>query len=257
MNSSLNKKKYLLVNKRNAVILFFLFIIFFLLIFFYFNKSNIEFYTKKYITYLSDKYEYELKSFEVNGLNLVNINEIENVIKPYYSQSIFLLPLNRIAKSIKENPWIKNIDISTNFKNILYININEYIPFAIYKFNNNNYYITNEGKIIDLVRKEIILTNEYIIFSGKLSNIHADSFIEMIKENNFFLIEKVINANFVAQRRWDLSLENGIILKLSEKTPSTSLQNYIKLRKNLNNIELQSIKEIDLRDFQKAIIKFK
>ena len=80
--------------------------------------------------------------------------------------------------------------------------------------------------------------------------------IEIIKENSFFLIEKIINANFIAERRWDLILENGVILKLSEKNPRVSLQNYIKLRKNLNNNELQSIKVIDLRDFQKAIIRF-
>ena len=71
------------------------------------------------------------------------------------------------------------------------------------------------------------------------------------------MIENIIKANFVGERRWDLILGNGIILKLSEENPSTSIQNYFNLRKNLNNNELISIKEIDLRDFHKAIIKFK
>ena len=70
-------------------------------------------------------------------------------------------------------------------------------------------------------------------------------------------LDKIRYANYIGERRWNLILDNGIILKLSEKNPKASLQNYSKLRKHLNNIELNSIKAIDLIDFQKAVIQFR
>ena len=257
MNVSLNKKKFLIINKKNFLFFFIISCIFFLLILFYYNLTKIEYYTKKYINIFSNKFDYQLTSLEVVGLKIVNFKEIENIIKPYYNKSIFLLPLKEISNSIREKSWIKNVNIATNFKDVLHINVEEYNPIAIYSFNNNNYYINKKGKIIDFVRADIVLKNEFIIFTGNLSNIHAESLLKILKLNSLFLIENIIKANFVGERRWDLILGNGIILKLSEENPSTSIQNYFNLRKNLNNNELISIKEIDLRDFHKAIIKFK
>ena len=72
-----------------------------------------------------------------------------------------------------------------------------------------------------------------------------------------FFLDKIRNAKYIGKRRWNLILDNGILLKLSEKNPKESLQNYSKLRKNLNNNELNSIKAIDLIDFQKAVIQFR
>ena len=46
-------------------------------------------------------------------------------------------------------------------------------------------------------------------------------------------------------------------LKLEEKNPILSIKNYLKLKKNLSKDQINNIKVIDLRNFQKAIIEFK
>ena len=76
-------------------------------------------------------------------------------------------------------------------------------------------------------------------------------------QSDLIFLDKIRNAKYIGKRRWNLILDNGILLKLSEKNPKASLENYSKLRKNLNNKELNSIKAIDLIDFQKAVIQFR
>ena len=255
MSRNLNRKKFTIFNQKNflfAVIIIPLFLIFFV---FYLNFN--ENYIIKYVNFFSNKFDYQLKFYEVNGSEVVKLNEIEKIIKPYLNSSIFLLPLNDISKKIRENPWIKNMNISTNYKDMLIINISEFVPIGVFLFNETFYYFNNNGKIIDLLDEDLGLHNELIVFSGQLSNIKAISLLEILNESDIIFLEKIINAKYTGKRRWNLILDNGILLKLSEKNPKASLENYSKLRKNLNNNEVKSIKAIDLVDFQKAIIQFR
>ena len=67
----------------------------------------------------------------------------------------------------------------------------------------------------------------------------------------------VKKAYFINKRRWDLLLDNEITLNLSEKNIEGSIVNYIKLIDKFNKNEINSIKNIDLRNNEKAIISFK
>ena len=48
-----------------------------------------------------------------------------------------MLPLDQINDSIKENNWVKEIYLNTNYKDTLFIRIEEYKPIGIYFFNFN------------------------------------------------------------------------------------------------------------------------
>jgi len=257
MSRYLNRKKLRIFNQKIFLYTVIIISLFFLFLTFYFNFNKFENYIIKYVNIFSNKFDYELRFFEVNGINLVKSSEIEKIIKPYLNSSIFLIPLNDISKKIKENPWIKSINISTNYKDLLIININEFNPVGVFLFNDNFFYFNDNGIIIDFLDESLILNDEFIIFSGQLSNINAISLLEILNQSDLIFLDKIRNAKYIGKRRWNLILDNGILLKLSEKDPKASLQNYSKLRKNLNNIELNSIKAIDLIDFQRAVIQFR
>ena len=64
-------------------------------------------------------------------------------------------------------------------------------------------------------------------------------------------------AYYINERRWNVKLQNNILLNLSEINIEESFKNYIKLIKKINNSDIISIKSIDLRDRKKAIMSFK
>ena len=70
-------------------------------------------------------------------------------------------------------------------------------------------------------------------------------------------VNMIKEAYYINERRWDVKLHNNILLNLSELNLEESLKNYIKLIKKINNSDIITIKSIDLRDNEKAIISFK
>ena len=215
MNQLLNKKKFQIINRRNFIYIILLTTIL-LIFFFYQNLSGVKSELIKLVNNFSSNFNYKLDSLEVHGLETVEVHEIEKIVNPYLQESIFLLPLSDIAKTMKENPWINRVDLSTNFKNLLIVIIEEYKAIGLYEFNNEKYFFNIEGKIIDIENNTVNQKEDLITFSGSMSNKKAFSLIKIINKNTYFDNEKITNAIFVNQRRWNIILNNGIVLKLSD-----------------------------------------
>ena len=176
-------------------------------------------------------------------------------MKKYYKYSIFLLPLDKISEEIRENNWIKNVKLSTNYKDTLYIDLEEYKALGIYRFNKKDFYFDKSGKIIQEVNDKFN-NNNLIIFIGKSSNLNANLIIDILNGLNFqknFLIRQI---NYIQKRRWDILINNDIKLMLSENDPKQSLQNFLIINKNLNETDMNNIEWIDLRDVNKTLINY-
>ena len=151
MKTTFNKKK---INLLFVAKIIKYFIIFFLIIFLsyliYDDLKNKKRY-KNIVQEFSENFNYQFKIYEVNTLYRIDKNEISKIINKYLDESIFLIPLNNISNSIHNLKWVKAVNLSTNLKNKIKIEIVEYQPIGLYAFNNQFFYFSKEGKIIDLV----------------------------------------------------------------------------------------------------------
>ena len=117
------------------------------MVFFYFYHQLIK--KNKFSTIvqdISEKYNYQLKNVEINSLQRINKFEVYNIINQYYSQSIFLLPLEEMSNSINQLSWIKDVNLSTNFIDKLNVEIFEYEPIGLLFYNNQLFYFSKMGK---------------------------------------------------------------------------------------------------------------
>lgn len=255
MRNAYNKKKLNLLNFRNYFKYFI--IIFFIssLFFFIYNEFKNEKNPHKLIQMFSDKFEYNFEIYKINKLQRVDKIKVSEIIQEYLGRSIFLIPLNIISNKIHEMKWVKRINLTTNLKNKIIIEIIEFEPIGIYAFNDNFFYFSDKGKIIDqLYIKD---NKNLIVFYGNQSHKKAYNFLNIvnnIKKNN---LPKIINAYFINNRRWNIKLDNDLMLYLPENNIENSLSNYAKLIHKLEKSEIASIKSIDLRNNNKAIINLK
>ena len=254
MSKNYNKKKFIFIPSARRIkqlIIPLILIIFLFLIYeeLYFKKRY-----KEYLQEFSIKYNYLLESFETNTIKRVKKLEITKVINQYLGKSIFLIPLSDISYEIKNLKWVKDVNLSTNLKNKIKVEILEYEPAGLYFFNDQFFYFSKEGKIIDIYNHK--LDEDFIIFSGKNVLNHALELLEIINNLNHSDLTSIEEAYYINERRWDLKFTNQIIVFLSEKNIETSLINYIKLIKQLKDSEILSVKSIDLRNNKKAIINF-
>ena len=251
--NNINRRRYVL-NFRSLIYLF----IFFFLIFFsflvYFNKNYIVLISKNLIQNFSENFQYQFTIFDIEGLEKIESKFVEDKIQKYIESSIFLLPLDQINNSIKENNWVKEIYLNTNYKDTLFIRIEEHQPIGIYYYNDNYFFFDENGKIIDQTYIKDFANQSLIIFKGNSSNLKANSIINILKNNNFKKKYKIENLEFVNKRRWDINLYNDVKLLLSEEDPNKSIQNFIKIQNKLSETDINNIKTYDLRNLKKTIL---
>ena len=249
--SILNRRRKKIYFPTILILLFFLIIVIYIFLF-YDQKIFKQF--NSIIENYSDKYQYSLSVVNINGLNNINEDEILNLIKPYKGSSIFLIPIKRIAKKISQNNWVKSINIQSNYKDTIEINIDESKPIGIYTTGIQNILFSDDLKILENIANNEKRFSALIKFEGK-NSIHES--IKLIDSFPDDFIQYVDKAFLINQRRWDLELKNSILLKLPENNITEALENYKKIYINFSNEELIEIESIDLRMKKKIILKYK
>ena len=253
MSLNINKKKINFFTNQSFLKYIFISVLsclFFVFIYYELIKRE-KFYNV--IQNISEKYNYQLKNVEINSLQRINKFEVNNIINQYYSQSIFLLPLEEISNSINQLSWTKDVNLSTNFIDKLNVEIFEYEPIGLLFYNNQLFYFSKDGKIIDKFREEI--NESLIIFYGNQASKKAYNLLNVISKTE--TVNMIKEAYYINERRWDIKLHNNILVNLSEINIEESLKNYTKLIKKFNSSDFVKIKSIDLRNSKKAIISFK
>ena len=247
----LNRRRKKIYFPTILILLFFLITVIYIL-FFYDQKIFKQF--NSIIENYSDKYQYSLSVVNINGLNNINEDEILNLIKPYKDSSIFLIPIKKIAKKISQNNWVKSINIQSNYKDTIEINIDESKPIGIYTTGIQNILFSDDLKILENIANNEKRFSALIKFEGKNSLHESIKLIDSFPDD---FIQYVDKAFLINQRRWDLELKNSILLKLPENNIKEALENYKKIYINFSNEELIEIESIDLRMKKNIILKYK
>ena len=215
------------------------------------EKTFNEFKEKLVLTYSKLIYKDICTDIEINGVKMVNIKTIERKLREFCDlenkNDLFIL-----AKSLEIDPWIKNISIKRKLPDTLIINIEEYLPFAIWKTNGGIHLIDEEGKIISISDKEKSKFLHLIVVAGEDSKNNIDSLFNMLSSNPT-LFSRIKSAIFVGKRRWNLELDNGIIIKMPEKNIINAWDKLDKIL-SINGSEI-GIKSIDLRNSDKIFLE--
>jgi len=251
--NNINRRRYVLSFRSFTYFCIFLFLITFSF-FLYFNKNILIETSKNIIQSFSKNFQYQFTKFDISGLEKIELKFVEDKLQNYIGSSIFLLPLDQISDSIKENNWVKEIHLKTNYKNTLFIKIEEYKPIGIYFFNEKYFVFDENGKFIDQIYITDFIHQSLLIFKGNFSNLKANSLINILKNNNFEQKYQIESLEFINKRRWDINLSSDVKLMLSEEDPNKSIQNFIMIQNKLSETDINNIKTYDLRNLKKTIL---
>ena len=251
--NNINRRRYVLSFRSFTYFCIFLFLIIFSFLL-YFYKNNLIETSKNIIQNFSENFQYQFSKFDISGLEKIELKFVEDKLQNYIGSSIFLLPLDQINDSIKENNWVKEIYLNTNYKDTLFIRIEEYKPIGIYFFNEKYFVFDENGKIIDQIYITNLTDRSLLIFKGNSSNLKANSLINILKNNDFEKKYQIESLEFINKRRWDINLYSDVKLMLSEEDPNKSIQNFIMIQNKLSETDINNIKTYDLRNLKKTIL---
>ena len=213
-----------------------------------FSYGSIKRFIKTTLIENSADLGFRLNNIIIEGQQNINVNQIISKLSVEDNMPIFLLDLEEIKRIVKENDWVKNAWIMRKLPNTLIIKILERQPIAIWQYQKKLFLIDEDGfKINANVGKFTNLPH----FVGQGADVYA---YQLLKEIHPSILTEIKSIIRIGNRRWDLILNNGAIIKLPAKNIQIALD--FLQQKYFNEPKItQAIKVLDMRDADKYYIE--
>ncbi len=195
---------------------------------------------------------FQIKNVIIEGSEKSNISEIENNVTEFKGNLIGL-NFNTIKEIVESSEWVKRASIKKVLPSTLKINVTENNPYAIYFQEGKSFLIDLDGSIIT----EINLNNyedDLLFVRGENSPELLEQLIRDISIAFPNLTKTLEEVEFIEKRRWNLKLNNKLLVKLPDENIQQSLKNLKQLFEEQEVME-SNIIEIDLRIRGRAALK--
>ena len=195
---------------------------------------------------------FQIQNVIIEGSEKSNISEIENNVTEFKGNLIGL-NFNSIKEIVESSEWVKRASIKKVLPSTLKINVTENDPYAIYFQEGKSFLIDLDGSIIT----EINLNNyedDLLFVRGENSPELLEQLIRDISITFPNLTQTLEEVEFIEKRRWNLKLNNKLLVKLPDENIQQSLKNLKQLFEEQEVME-SNIIEIDLRIQGRAALK--
>ena len=193
--------------------------------------------SKKYVIYILLLFFLTtFNNLNLHKLNIFKINKIEiiqdSILAPDLTlknkliqdldylrdKNIFLIDSEQLELKLLKNEWISKFDIRKNYPSKLIINFEKTKPIASIQVEGKNFLIGSNYKIIKPNSQEYNLPQ--VFGKPKMSD-----FQKIIKEIELSKIDfkNVQNFYYFKSNRWNIKLDNNILIKLPSNDVSKSL----------------------------------
>ena len=174
---------------------------------------------------------YKIKYFNISGLNTLETNKIYEDLKDFKDDNIFIFDKKNMSQKIYSNKFVEKLKIFKIYPSTLKIEIEKTKFLAIVKKNNTNYFIGNNGKLIEV-------KNEILDLPFIFGNIDIENFFKFkeIIDNSNFKFDEIKNFYYFKSNRWDVETKKKISLKFPSNLTIKKL-NFISKIVEKNNFE--------------------
>ena len=218
----INKKKYLI----------YIFFFFILTTFNNLNLNKIKFFKIQDIEVIEQA---AIKDHEIKKRLQKKLTFIKN-------KNIFLLNKNLIIAEIKKNEWISNFSIKKKYPSKLIINFDKAYPIANIVINDEIFFVGSNYKLIKSDNLDKNLPN--IFGRPKMANLKK--FIDQINLSNLNY-EDIKNFYYLKSDRWNIKINNGILIKLP-KEDNLKFLNLVKEILDNENILIKDTINLTIKD---------
>lgn len=238
----------------NGVALVKILIILSISIFIYTNYSNryIETVKSKSSNFLK-LYGFSLQNILIYGQKNTSCAELIQDLQLNIGAPIFSINIQEVKRHLEENAWIKKAIISRRLPSTIHIEIFERTPIAIWQIKKQLYLVDDEGRCIASYRGSSF--SELLHAVGENANIHVSS---LLKDLDIYpdLAKKIKSAVRYGNRRWNLHLDQKILVKMPENSFDEAYR-YLFLLHQDQKLFNQNYRMLDLRDSNKYYIEYK
>lgn len=189
----------------------------------------------------------ELMHINIEGHRVVTKQQIIAATGLDYNKRYSLLRLS--GDDIKEHvgsiEFVKNVEVQKQFPDTILLRITERAPVAFWQNDGEVRLIDSDGVVLTLSAAKMKLFAGLPVMVGEEAVFHAKGLFEFLVSEPL-LFKEVTAMSLVQDRRWDILLKSGVIIKLPETKPEQAWATLARLNAQHQLLEKQ-IKTIDLR----------
>ena len=188
----------------------------------------------------------KIKNIYISGLNDLENKIIMSDIKSLNLNNIFFINENEINTIMNKNTLIEKFNIFKKYPSALEIKIEKTNFLATITQNDKTFLVGSNGKL----SSSNLSTTELPHIFGKPNIQEFLKFKRIIDQSNISY-SQIKNLYFFQSKRWDLELENNIVIKLPKTHIKKSLEETFIF---LNEDKFKNIKIVDARVKNQIII---
>tara|TARA_S200000501_G_scaffold316367_1_gene309210 strand:+ start:128 stop:802 length:675 start_codon:yes stop_codon:yes gene_type:complete len=182
--------------------------------------------------------------FEIKNLNLYGLNEKEKSnlleeLEQIKNQNIFSLPNKKLVEILSSDHSIESFYIQKNYPSNLDIFVKKTSFLANIIINDENFLIGTNKK---LIKSQSIYSNLPTVQGNPTIKEFFSIKNDILKSSVSF--EEIEKLHFFPSKRWDLKLNNGVLVKLPFSNTLEALDNFFEI-KDLPQFE--KVKIFDMR----------
>lgn len=186
---------------------------------------------------------FAVEDLKVSGNSQTSEIEIFQQLGLDGSTSLISLDVEEVRQRLAKLPWVSDVEVQKVYPKTVDVRLTEREPFGIWQHGNTLSIIEKSGSVIAPLRDNKFATLP--LFVGRDAETAAASFLEELQ--SWPEIRSRVRAYVrIAGRRWDLQLDNGIVVKLPEENLGKALYRLSRLDGE-QQILSRDVAAIDLR----------
>jgi len=197
-------------------------------------------------------YGFHLQNIYITGDNNLQKEDILNIINDKEYKTIFDVDLFKIHNNLLLNEWIETVKIERTLPSSIKIKIIEKKPMAIWQTKLGNKLITEDGSIISNANVTTF-KNRLPIIIGEGANKNAFLILQILRKNPD-LYNNVWSISYINKRRWNVHLNQGLIVLLPRKKIHAAWTKIDFLQRKYKILDI-GLTEIDLRNKDQIFAK--
>jgi len=153
------------------------------------------------------------------------------------------IDLRQLHSKINEIGWVEDAVVERRLPSIIRISLHERIPIALLQNNDKHKLIDHSGSIIDGADPSQF--THLTVVTGKNAAPHAAAILSILKTEPE-LFSEIWAVSYKSERRWDVHLKNGMVVRLPEINP-VSAWSRLAIIDRKKDITSRDLAVIDLR----------
>ncbi|MCP4183145.1 MAG: FtsQ-type POTRA domain-containing protein [Hyphomicrobiales bacterium] len=167
------------------------------------------------------------------------------------SNSLLTFDIAKARDELRSLAWVKDVRVAKSYPDRLVIRVSERQPYAIWQQQDALLLVERNGKAIDNFDEKYA---GLPLLVGKGANLHGADIIFLVGKVPF-LKNRVRSFVRIADRRWDLHLSNGIVVRLPDENSGVALKELARLEK-AHKILDRDLRVVDLRLNNRLVVSF-